>query len=100
MPRSQVYLPKLDNQPLTILEHLTLRFPHVALTTWQDRLRRGLVTTSTGITVVEASPYEYGLTLYYTKEVPSEPPSDVGEVLLSRDEELIVVDKPHGMSVT
>ena len=38
--------------------------------------------------------------MFYRKEVPSEPDPPEDPVLIYRDNEIIVVDKPHGMPVT
>jgi len=100
MPRSRVYLPKVVSPPSTILEHLTSQFPHIPAATWQDRMVRGLVTTSTGEVLSETSPYSHGLTLFYIKEVPSEPPCAELESIVFQDDEILVADKPHGMPVT
>lgn len=100
MPRSRVYLPKLESPPATILEHLSSRFPHIPLSTWQERMTRGLVTTSSGAPLAADSPYRHGVMVYYQREVPFEPrPSEI-ETILYRDEEILAVDKPHGMPVT
>jgi len=63
-------------------------------------MARGLITTSTGQVLSEGSPYSPGLTVFYVKEVPEEPASDATETILYQDDEILVVDKPHGMPVT
>jgi len=63
-------------------------------------MARGLVTTSTGEIVREDSPYSHGLTVFYVKEIPSEPPCGEVETIVYQDDEILVVDKPHGMPVT
>jgi len=100
MPRSRVYLPKVVSPPSTILEHLTSQFPHIPAATWQDRMARGLVTTSIGEVLNESSPYSHGLTVFYVKEVQDEPSCDEVETIVYQDDEILVADKPHGMPVT
>ena len=63
-------------------------------------MSRGLVTLSDGTTVREDSRYRHGITVFYRKEVPSEPAPLEEAVILYRDEEILVADKPHGMVVT
>ena len=97
---SRFYLPKFDGSPTTILEYLVARFPQVSAAVWHKRVTQGLVTLSDGTTLKEHSPYRHGLTVFYRKEVPSEPPLPEDPVIVYRDEEIIVTDKPHGMPVT
>jgi tRNA pseudouridine32 synthase / 23S rRNA pseudouridine746 synthase len=97
---SRLYLPKLEPSPATILEHLLARFPQVHPTIWRARISRGLVTLSDGATLREDSPYRHGITVFYRKEVPSEPASMEEALVIYRDENILVVDKPHGMPVT
>jgi tRNA pseudouridine32 synthase/23S rRNA pseudouridine746 synthase len=97
---SRLYLPKFDSAPPTIFEYLLARFPQVNATIWHDRLSRGLITLSDGTTLHENSPYRHGATVFYRKEVPSEPASLEDPLVVYRDDEILVADKPHGMPVT
>ena len=100
MPRSRIYLPKLESPPTTILGHLALLFPQVSGAAWRDRAARGLVTTGDGVKIREDSPYAHGLTVFYMKEVQSEPEPLEIERILFQDDEILAADKPHGMTVT
>ncbi|HEY2379695.1 MAG TPA: pseudouridine synthase [Terriglobia bacterium] len=97
---SRVYLPKFDSAPETIFEYLLARFPQVSPDTWRDRVSRGLVTLADGQALEECSPYRHGITVFYRKEVPSEPAPLEDPVVIYRDDEILVADKPHGMPVT
>ena len=77
-----------------------MHFPQVAPHIWGERIARGLVSTDDGTTVDEDSPYRSGITIHYRKEVTSEPDAPEDEVILYRDEEILIADKPHGMCVT
>src|SRR5262245_48150087 len=97
---SRLYLPKFESPPPTILEYLVARFSHIDAEVWRSRMLRGLVTLSDGAPLREDSPYRHGLTVFYRKEVPSEPaPLDEPRIVFF-DNEILVVDKPHGMPVT
>ena len=98
--RSRLYLPKFESGPTTILDYLLARFPQVHPTIWRGRISRGLVTLSDGTTLKEDSPYRHGITVFYQKEVPSEPASLEEAIIIHRDEDILVADKPHGMPVT
>src|SRR6185295_11158672 len=100
MRSSRLFLPKLACPPATILQHLFERFPRIPVDTWRDRVSRGLVHLSDGTTVTEASPYRHGITVFYRKEVESEPLSLADVRIIWRDDDIMVVDKPHGMPVT
>ena len=63
-------------------------------------MANGLVTASDGTTVREDSRYRHGITVFYRKEVLSEPDPLEEEVIVYRDDEILVADKPHGMLVT
>jgi tRNA pseudouridine32 synthase/23S rRNA pseudouridine746 synthase len=97
---SRLYLPKFDSAPDTIFEYLLARFPQVDVAIWHERVSRGLITLSDGTTLEENSPYRHGMTVFYRKEVPSEPPLLEEPLIVYRDDEILIVDKPHGMPVT
>ena len=97
---SRLYLPKIANPPPAIFEHLLKRFPQVHPDIWRARVSQGLVTLSDGTTLREDSVYRHGITIFYRKHVPSEPDPVEEPLVVFRDDEIIVVDKPHGMPVT
>lgn len=97
---SRLYLPKFDSAPPTIFEYLLARFPQVDVNVWRKRLSQGLVTLSDGSGLTEDSPYRHGVTVFYRKEVPSEPLCAEDPLVIYRDDEILVADKPHGMPVT
>ena len=100
MQPSRLYLPKLEDPPLTILDHLVQRFPQIHPDIWRERVSQGLVTMSDGTVVREDSEYRHGIHVYYRKHVPFEPDVVEEPLIVFRDAEIIVVDKPHGMAVT
>ncbi len=97
---SRLYLPKFDAAPPTIFEYLLARFPQVDATIWRERVSQGLITLSDGTTLREDSPYRHGISVFYRKEVASEPPTLEEPQIVYRDDDILVVDKPHGMPVT
>ena len=76
------------------------RFPQISASIWRDRVARGLITLSDGAQLEEHSPYRHGVTVFYRREVQSEPPVSEEPVIVYRDDEILVADKPHGMPVT
>jgi tRNA pseudouridine32 synthase / 23S rRNA pseudouridine746 synthase len=97
---SRLYLPKFDSSPDTIFEYLLARFPQVHASIWRARVSQGLVSLSDGTIVREDSPYRHGMTVFYRKEIVDETSPVEEPVIVYRDEEILVVDKPHGMPVT
>jgi tRNA pseudouridine32 synthase/23S rRNA pseudouridine746 synthase len=97
---SPLYLPKFDGGPQTIFEYLLARFPQVPASVWRERISRGQIALSDGTSLKEDSPYRHGIMVFYWKEVPSEPPPTQEPQVIYRDDEILIVDKPHGMPVT
>ena len=97
---SRVYLPKFNSAPRTVLEYLLARFPQVNESIWRERVSRGQITLSDGKAIEEDFPYLHGITVFYRKEVLSEPEPAEEPLIIYRDEDILVVDKPHGMPVT
>jgi len=100
MIRSRLHLPKLQDPPATVLQHLVRQFPHITEELWRDRMARGLVTTADGLTLNEHSEYRHGTMVLYSREVFGEPAPEQLETILFQDEAIVVADKPHGMTVT
>jgi tRNA pseudouridine32 synthase / 23S rRNA pseudouridine746 synthase len=98
--QSRLYLPKFSSAPRTIFEYLLARFPQVDTNIWRARVAQGKVTLSDGTLLEESSPYRHGLTVFYRREVAAEPPAGEEPRIVYRDDEILVVDKPHGMPVT
>ena len=97
---SIVALPKLRNPPPTILDFLDRRFPHVGREVWLARLRRGEVTDDHGEVVTPETPYRPHIRLRYFREAQDEPVVPFEEIIVYRDEHLLVADKPHFLPVT
>jgi tRNA pseudouridine32 synthase / 23S rRNA pseudouridine746 synthase len=97
---SRLYLQKLESPPATILDYLLAHFPQVPPRIWRERVSKGLIRLSDGTWLREDSPYRHGLTVFYRKEVPSEPDPLEEPLIIYRDEQIIIADKPHGMPVT
>src|SRR6185295_3389504 len=97
---SRLYLPKLQGlqePPLTILDYLVLRFPHIDAQSWWDRAARGLIRFEDGTVLTRDTPYSHGRTVYYAREVFDEPGVEESEIVIFRDENILVADKPRGM---
>jgi tRNA pseudouridine32 synthase/23S rRNA pseudouridine746 synthase len=78
-----------------LLAWLVERFPHLDRIILEDRLLRGEIVDEAGRTMAADTPYRAGARIWYYREVPPETPVPFEEVILHRDERLLVVDKPH-----
>ena len=88
-----------SGQWLTIADFLVQRFPGVQATVWQTRLQQGDVVDDAGEVIAPTTPFAAGRRLYYFRAVPQEPRIPFEEVVLWRDDHLLVVDKPHFLPV-
>lgn len=90
---SRVFLPA---GPWTLLlDFLAQRFPGVGREIWQMRLQQGRVSDAAGIVLQVDAPYRAGRTIHYFRELPEEPRIPFEARVLHRDDDLLVVDKPH-----
>src|SRR5688500_347934 len=94
---SSVSLP--DGTWRTVLEFLTCRFPEIDTATWVARMQRGDVVDETGDRIAPDSPYRRGVRLYYYREAQNESPIPFEEIVLYRDDHIVVADKPHFLPV-
>ncbi|MGQ0697569.1 MAG: RluA family pseudouridine synthase [Panacagrimonas sp.] len=84
---------------VTVLDFLRERFPSISTEVWRSRFQRGLVTDAAGKPLGPEHPYRCGLDLHYYRELESEPEIPFEEVVLFRDEHLLIADKPHFLPV-
>jgi len=82
-----------------LLDFLCHRFPHVGRQQWQQRFARQLVLSAAGEPLDAQQSCVAGLELYYFREVAAEPVVPFAEHILFEDELLLVVDKPHYLTV-
>lgn len=93
VPPSYAWLPE-GGWP-DLLTWLRVRFPHLDEAILCERLARGEIVDELGRVMSADTPYRAGSRIWYYREVPSETPVPFDEVILHRDEHLLVVDKPH-----
>lgn len=95
---SYIWLPegRWDN----LLAFLTTHFPEISPATWLARLDKGEVADQYGTPLHAASPVRRGLCIWYYRELEGETPIPFAERILHRDQDLLVVDKPHFLPVT
>ena len=93
VPPSYAWLP--EGEWPNLLAWLVERFPHLERVLLEERLARGEIVDEAGRIMTADTPYRAGSRIWYYREVPAETPVPFEEVVLHRDEHLLVVDKPH-----
>ncbi len=97
---SSIYLAKLEHAPATVLAFLAGRFPHVGVETWRERMEQGKVVSASGEIITPATPYRYGTTVRYLREIADEQRIPLEEIILYRNDHVLIADKPHFLPVT
>src|SRR5690606_1802630 len=80
---------------LTVLEFLRERFKFMPVETLRARLAQGCIVDQNGLAQQADTPYQPSNWLWYYREVPDEAPVPFELTILSRDERIVAVDKPH-----
>ncbi|TZF87398.1 pseudouridine synthase [Cognatilysobacter lacus] len=83
----------------TLLDALCTRFPAIDRDTWRSRFARSRVLDAGSRTLAADAPLTVGGNVYYYREVTDEAVCPAVETLLHVDDEIAVVDKPHGLAV-
>jgi len=83
----------------TMLDFLIERFPAVSRAQWLARMASGELVDQRGLAVHEARGFEPHMRLYYYRATHNEPVLPLTEQIVYRDDELLVVDKPHFLPV-
>lgn len=98
---SRVWLPKDEEENWnTILDFLIDRFPFINPEILQDRLARNDIVDETGKPFNKNTPYQSEMFLFYYREIPDEPEIPFKEKILFKNDDFIVVDKPHFIPIT
>ena len=98
---SRVWLPKDEHNAWpTILDFLEERFPFISHEIIKERMSRGDIVNEHGTPFSKSTPYQAEIFLFYYREIPNEPAIPFKEEILFKNDNFIVVDKPHFIPVT
>lgn len=98
---SRVWLPRaIEGNWVTTLDFLIERFPFIGEEILTERMNRGDIVDETGNEFNVESPYKPECFLFYYREIPNEAIIPFKEKILFKNENFIVVDKPHFIPVT
>ncbi len=97
---SQVFLPLLDQPVASIYAYLCQQFAHIAPAEWQQRFAQQLVFDQSGVVLSLDSPYVAGQHVYYYRFLAHEIHVPFQEQILFENDDLLVVDKPHFLTMS
>ena len=97
---SVVTMPKIEKPYPSIVAFLSGRFPAIAASVWEERIREGKLHDEQGGGITLESDYVPLRRLFYFREVATEPDIPFSEEILYADDELLVACKPHFLPVT
>jgi tRNA pseudouridine32 synthase/23S rRNA pseudouridine746 synthase len=83
-----------------LIDFLITRFPAIDRSVWVERMARGDVRDDRGALLLPQSAYRSGACVFYYRELPAETVIPFDEIVLFRNDEILVVDKPHFLPVS
>lgn len=97
---SQVFLPQLEQPVTTIYAYLCQQFAHIKATEWQQRFEQQLVFNLVGTVLTLHCPYVAGQHIYYYRFLAHEIEVPFQQRILFETDDLLVVDKPHFLTMS
>ncbi|OTG86068.1 pseudouridylate synthase [Acinetobacter sp. ANC 4558] len=98
---SKLYLPEIFLQPTTtIFEYLCLQFTHISQHEWAQRFNEQLIFNDAGQILTTQSLYTANIHIFYYRFLSNEIHVPFQHIILFENDELIVVDKPHFLTMT
>ena len=96
---SKVFLPN-DLTVNTVFEYLCQHFPHIQPQEWQQRFADQLIYAADGSILTLESPYTANTHIFYYRFLAHEIHVPFQHEILFENEDLLVVDKPHFLTMT
>ncbi|KQE14179.1 pseudouridine synthase [Acinetobacter pittii] len=96
---SQVYLP-VQTDAQTIYEYLCGHFAHIKTEEWEQRFQDGLIYAANGQKLTLDSPYQSNSHIFYYRFLAYEPHVPFEHRILFENNDLLVVDKPHFLTIS
>ncbi|MCG2574198.1 pseudouridine synthase [Acinetobacter sp. ME22] len=96
---SKVFL-TAQNEHDTIYGFLCAHFPHIQAIEWQQRFDDGLVFDLSGKKLTRYSPYQNNQHIYYYRFLAHEITVPFEHEIIFENDDLLVVDKPHFLTMT
>ena len=97
---SKVFLPELDLEPSSIFVFLCENFPHISKDEWRQRFEQQLILSRSGDVLLIDSPYISNTHIYYYRFLTNEIHVPFQEKIIYENDDLLVVDKPHFLTIS
>lgn len=97
---SKVFLPSLEIAPKSIFDYLSEHFPHILRSEWQQRFKDQLIIDALGQPLTQNSPYTANQHIFYYRFLHQEISVPFQEKILFENADLLVVDKPHFLTMS
>ena len=97
---SKVFLPQFSTTPNCLFEFLCDHFPHIHAEEWQQRFDDHLIFDMNGQILTTQSPYIENTHIYYYRFLQHEIHVPFQEKILFENDDLMVVDKPHFLTMS
>ena len=97
---SKVFLAETAQRFNTIFEYLYKQFPHIAVKEWQQRFNDQLIFDLKGNVLTLESAFQANTHIYYYRFLAHEISVPFQEKILFENEDLLVVDKPHFLTMS
>ena len=97
---SKVFLPAQQPIPNSIYQYLCTEFQHIDALEWQQRFTDGLVYAADGRRLNIDSPYQVNSHVFYYRFLKHEIHVPFQHQILFENEHLLVVDKPHFLTMS
>ena len=96
---SKVFLPN-ENTYQTVFEYLCVHFPHIKNNEWQQRFQDQLIIDMQGQALTMTSTYQANTHIYYYRFLENEIHVPFYEKIIFENADLLVVDKPHFLTMS
>lgn len=97
---SKVFIPKSAEPPKSLFDYLCEHFQHINKEEWRQRFEDHLISDSQGHALNLDTPYLSGQHIYYYRFLANETRVPFTEKILFENEDLLVVDKPHFLTIS
>lgn len=97
---SKVFLQATSDSPKTVYAYLCAQFPHIESSEWQSRFDNSLVYDAQGNTLSIESSFQANTHCFYYRFLAHEVHVPFHHQILFENEHLLVVDKPHFLTMS
>lgn len=97
---SKVFLPQFDHQPDSVFKYLCQHFSHIEEKEWIQRFADQLIIDALGQVLTCQSPYQANHHIYYYRFLEHEIHVPFQEQILFENADLMVIDKPHFLTMS